>query len=67
MVSIHRPSGYEPNTLPLRQAANIPMVGLEPTTPRLEVECAIQLRHEGMLYSPAVLPIRDSWSRSRDL
>lgn len=25
----------------------LPSVGIEPTTPRLEVWCAIQLRHEG--------------------
>ena len=34
------------------RAPQIPLVGLEPTTPRLEVECAIRLRHKGVTVLP---------------
>ena len=35
----------------------IPLVGLEPTTPRLEVECAVQLRHKGVTVLPFRTPL----------
>ena len=41
------PTAYKAGALPLRQEGYTPLVGIEPTTSRLEVECAIQLRQRG--------------------
>ena len=43
------PTAYKAGALPLRQEGYTPLVGIEPTTSRLEVECAIQLRQRGFV------------------
>ncbi len=43
VASIHRPLGYGPNTLPLRQVALTLRTGIEPVTSRLTVVRSNQL------------------------
>ena len=71
MVTTHAPpAGFEPATyrLTAERSANwaieeLPQVGIEPTTPRLEVWCAIQLRHWGF-YSHTGTRTRVGWVKT---